>query len=186
MTRVKQAHLLDPRLEVGSTTVSSVGRLFRHPEQLSRLHLDLRDVLLDDVERRVGVPVCELERQTLLERFEAVQDLEREGEGALVQAVEVRTAFYIAVRGRERVLDERVVRDLVTAMLKVSLASRRVLRPSTPSPCWEVQPLWGLGASHGQDATDPVQRRLVLGRDLLRAGRGRSRLFSSSGDRHGE
>lgn len=125
MTRGKQAHLLDPRLEVGRTAVSSIGGLFRHPEQLSRLHLDLRDILLDNVERRVGVPVCELERQTLLEGFEAVQDREREGEGALVQVVEERAAFDIAVRGRERVLDERVVGDLKQEVVYVSLSSIR-------------------------------------------------------------
>ena len=58
-----------------------------------------------------------------------MQDREREGEGALVQVVEERAAFDIAVRGRERVLDERVVRDLVVAIVKVSLGPRRFLRP---------------------------------------------------------
>ena len=93
--------------------VRGVGGLARLAEELVRLELDLGDALLEVVEAGVGVAVDLVERdEALLERLEAVQDGERELLGAGVERREVGALLDVGVRGRERVLDERVARDL--------------------------------------------------------------------------
>lgn len=78
-------------------------------DELAGLHLDLRDILFDDVERRVGVLVCERERE---DGLEAGEDLGREVEGVRVERGDVGVLGRVRVRGRERVLDDGVVEGL--------------------------------------------------------------------------
>lgn len=116
-------------------------------------------MLFEDVERRIGVSVRKFERETLLDGLEAVEDREREGEGAFVERVEERAALDKAVRSREGVLDDRVSSDLQQRVL-VSL----------------LEPLLGSGAEEGRaPACEALPQNAGRRRFQDRAGRATGR-----------
>lgn len=82
-----------------------------------------------------------------------MQDREREGEGALVQVVEVRAALDIAVRGRERVLNERVVRDLGVVITESVSFIFTCHNPQRLDPV-RFRTAWERVGSPGRDLTD--------------------------------
>lgn len=81
----KDTHRFDSLLVVLSRLYCVISGLPRFTYQLVRLEFDLREFLLDEIQRTVRVPIDSFEWETRLEEFESVEDRGGEGGDSVVE-----------------------------------------------------------------------------------------------------